>query len=454
MNFTQILYSPFGGHELFENRIKRPLREFLENSPTIISEDGSIVKPDEAVKIDPSIRGLITDSDLGKLYPGRKILHPNCQVPGDTERRITEGPAFNASSGVSSKMQELVDLNAHEQNIDFFEKFYGELSGYAESTLRNSPLKHQNIILTDDHSLADSRLVYVKPEDLIVPEEIKRNFRLVHPKLTIQKTVLEFLKKLGVTELTQDHIQDISKKEKLPEISKNWENFSNEEKIKNVEFCKDLWKGGMDARDLSFLTLKTKSGKWLKPSELIFPKEYKPEHNIEKLTEKGLLDLPIEFASAEFIKDKSDDEIKKWNRFLKELGVDNKIEREKGSIVQRIGILEALQFEKSKGRTPRELGESEKLGYDIESKSGTEEIYVEVKSSSRSDPDIFMTTNELRALQSKQDKYFVYVVKDALRTPTLCVTLGGKLLGITDIKTIIPFSKWWSSAKEEEFLPW
>ncbi|RLE15090.1 hypothetical protein DRJ04_01090, partial [Candidatus Aerophobetes bacterium] len=60
----------------------------------------------------------------------------------------------------------------------------------------------------------------------------------------------------------------------------------------------------------------------------------------------------------------------------------------------------------------------------------------------------------IRTLQEKRDKYFIYVVKDALQNPTLCVTRGSKLLEITDIKTIIPFNKWWESAKEEEFQPW
>jgi hypothetical protein len=45
------------------------------------------------------------------------------------------------------------------------------------------------------------------------------------------------------------------------------------------------------------------------------------------------------------------------------------------------------------------------------------------------------------------------VVKDVLRYPTLCVTRGDRLLAITEIKTIIPFNKWWRDAKDEEFQP-
>jgi len=218
--------------------------------------------------------------------------------------------------------------------------------------------------------------------------------------------------------------------------------------------CYDLWKKKyIDTKNLSFLKLKTKSGKWLQPKDIVFSKEYKPEHQIENIVEKGLFDLPIEFLSTEFIKNETDDEINEWCRFFKELGVDEKIEREKDSIVQRIGILTALKYEKIKKRKPRELGESEKRGYDIESESKDERRYIEVKGSSRSNPDIFITTNEFRTLQEKQDKYFIYVVRDVLRNPRLRITPGSKLLEITDIKIIIPFNKWWESAEEEEFQP-
>ena len=76
-----------------------------------------------------------------------------------------------------------------------------------------------------------------------------------------------------------------------------------------------------------------------------------------------------------------------------------------------------------------------------------------MKSSAKTNPDIFLTTRQFATLQEKREKYFVYVVRDALRNPTLCVTRGDRLLEITEIKTIIAFSKWWENAKEEEFQP-
>jgi len=125
--------------------------------------------------------------------------------------------------------------------------------------------------------------------------------------------------------------------------------------------------------------------------------------------------------------------------------------------------LTALKFEKSKGRSARELSRTEEVeGYDIpsleESEEGfgliqSQERYIEVKSSAKTNPDIFLTSKQFTALQEKRERYFVYVITDALRDPTLCVTRGDRLLKITQIKTIIPFSKWWENAKDEEFQP-
>lgn len=458
MNFTRILYSPWGGHELFENNIKKPLREYLEREPCLIAEDGSQIRPNEAIRIeDVNIKELLTKSDLETLYPGKKILHSDCLLPWEIEELIEKEPRFNASSGASHKMQELLNAKAKAGDINFFINFYQRYliiyKNSSPSTL--SKLKSHSIILTENLDLANAYSAYIKPADLVIPQEIKDNFKIVHPEIVSNSDILEMLKILEVKELTSEHIQNVLKAGEIPNISKNWEIFSDTEKIEKVKLCYDLWKKKqIDTKDLSFLKLKTKSGKWLQPKDIVFPKEYKPEHQIESRVERGLFDLPIEFLSTEFIKNETDDEISKWRKFFKELGVDERIEREKDNIVQRIGILTALEYEKIKKRKARELGESEKKGYDIESGSEGEQRYIEVKGSSRSNPDIFITTNEFRTLQEKRDKYFIYVVKDALQNPTLCVTRGSKLLEITDIKTIIPFNKWWESAKEEEFQPW
>jgi len=213
------------------------------------------------------------------------------------------------------------------------------------------------------------------------------------------------------------------------------------------------------------LTLKTKSGKWIKPEEIIFSKEYSPDHKIEELVEKRLLDLPVEFLSNVFVQDIDDKEISERRKFFKELGIDKKLQDRnfRRNIISRIGINVAKKFEKSKGRTAHELTRSVEIdGYDIIPLEGSEEgfglvqsqeRYIEVKSSAKINPDIFLTSKQFSTLQEKREKYFVYIIRDALRNPTLHVTRGDKLIKIPDIKTIIPFNKWWENAKEEEFQP-
>lgn len=458
MNYTEILYSSEGGHELFESHIKRPLRKYLENNAVLIAADGSLLKPDDAVIIRKSFREylekkFISEDDLKKLYPDKKVLAANCKIPWDIEKIVKKGPNYDASYGIDNETQRLIKLEAEQKNIAFFKEFYSELSKYAKSNipyLQSSSFHSQDLLLTDTWELVAAGVAYIKPSNISIPKEVKENFKVIHPELSADTTISPFLTALGVEELTTEHIQNILNKKEIPIMGRDWTTFLDNEKVEKIKLCKTLWKDNqIEIRNLNFLTLKAKSGKWVKPEEIIFPKEYKPEHNIGILTEKGLYDLPIEFVSTEFIKEKGDEEIKEWYKFLKELGVDKKVEQEKSSIVQRIGIKTAMKFEEDKKRHARVLDESEKLGYDIES----EERCIEVKSSRKSQPDIFITTNEFRTLQEKRGKYFVYVVKDALRYPTLCVTQGDKLLSITDIKMIIPFNKWSSEAKDEEFQP-
>ena len=214
-------------------------------------------------------------------------------------------------------------------------------------------------------------------------------------------------------------------------------------------WSKDL----VDPKSYNFLTLKTKSGKWLSPDKILFSKEYKPEHNLEILVEKHLLDLPLEFLSPIYIENENETSLWEWRMFFKEIGVDKKIEREKKNIIQRIGILVSLEFEKKKGRTPQELGESEKLGYDIKSTSKSEERYIEVKSSENLKPDIFLTPNEYAALGSNREKYFVYVVTDALRKPKLYINRGDKLSEISEMKVILTYNQWYEHVESEVFQP-
>jgi len=466
MNFTDILSSYQGGHEIFQDYIKGPLVEYIETNAVLIAEDGSHLKLNEAVSIAPSIRGLIRERDVETLYPSKKAIHQECSVPWSVSRKVEDGPSFNATGGFGSKMEDLLDLKAKERNVDFFVGFYREyLLDYlyaTRTTLDN--IKSHRIMLTDEFELTNAQSLYIKPHQLTIPREIKHSFKILHAAIADDTGILEFLKKLDIPELSQKHIQDMLKKQTIPEVSSKWDSLSNEDKIEHIKSFKDLCDKGLDTRDLAFITLKTKKGEWLEPSKILFSNEYNPDHNIEalldtflKLIENGLLEIgkdslgmPLEFLSPDFIDGVVEGEKIEWQQFFSKLGVDSKLSQEqreeKKGITQRIGILTALHFEKKQGRRARELGESEKPGYDIQSEGRC----IEVKGSSTADPEIFMTNREFKTLNIKREQYFVYVVKDALKHPTLCVTRGDKLLDITDIKIIIPYNQW-NNSKDEIF---
>lgn len=439
MNFTKVLYPGIGGHSLFDEYIKKPLSDYLNNNHVLIAEDGSTVKATEVISIGVEVRDLLSVSDLPLLYPDKKILHRDCQAG----LNIAEGPETVTDFVKSTSGQRLLSQKAENEDIKWFRGLYSKISDESMEDLSS-----EDIILTSKGEVAEPREVYIKLETISVPPEIEGNFKLVHPNLLDDPKNHEFLTKLGIKELTNEHIQSIIKIKELPEISKNWAILSDEQRLDFVKLFKKLWaENKIEVNDLVFLTLKTKSGKWISAKEIIFSAEYNPSHSLERLLERGLLDICMEFLSTDFIQDGKD--VWNWRRFFVELGVDEKLVKEGQSIVQRIGVKKALQVEEKRGWQARELGESEKPGYDIESKLNSDVRHIEVKSTQQARSDIFLSPNEVRALHDEKDIYFIYFVGNALQEPRLYAIRGSKLLA-TSPKMIIPKTQW-RNLSEEEF---
>ena len=110
-------------------------------------------------------------------------------------------------------------------------------------------------------------------------------------------------------------------------------------------------------------------------------RRYEVQCGKDSLVEKDLLDSPLEFLGPDLISGADDQETMSWREFLNQLSVDGKLSGQKQHLVQRVGIKTALLFEKERQRAARELGESEKRGYDIVSRSSSGERHVEVKGS-------------------------------------------------------------------------
>ena len=446
MNASKVLFPGGWEHPLFDEHIKIPLRDYLSDSSVLIAEDKTYIKASEAIMLGSEVSELISAEDLQKVYPGKKIMHPDCL----TELEVEEGPSTLIDFVKGDKAQELISEKAKSNDIKWFKRFYSKLSEYSGDDLIRQ-LSYENIILTIKNTLAQPHMVYIKPQNLHIPKEIKDNFQLVHTRLHRDPDVLEFLKKIDVKDLTREHIQNLMKTSEIPQICEGWSGLNNNTRIQKIKLCKELWeKQQIDIEDLAFLTLKTKSGKWLQPHEIIFSKKYKPNHNIEQLVERDLLDLPIEFLSPNLIKGAKDQQIMNWREFLSQIGVDNKLESQKQSIVQRIGIKIALRFEQERHREARELGESEKLGYDIISNSSSGKRHIEAKSSSDPEPRVTFTKGEYKTLQKEPENYYVYVIVDVFKMPHLYVIRGPKILEAALL--FVSFaSNEWKPLKEEEF---
>jgi len=483
MNFTDILYSLEGGHELFEGNIKLPLNSYLESNRVLIADDNTQANAEELIFVSEEIKKLVTNDDLKTLYPDKKIIHNQCRPHPNL--KIKEIPREIYGFITSSESEGLVKLKAKRKEIEWFKKIYSTFvekydDEYFYNHYHRYNVEHDDfwngmrslsrpIILTSDYNVARINDCYVNPRKIRIPAQLKGKFKIVHPQLAKDEEFEEFRRKLNkvryyyeqpstevIAELTDKYVKDALRTQQTIEMNEvKWKKLSDKERVEKVKEIKKLWSAhSISMGDYGFITLKDKNGKWRKPEELVFSNEYKPEHGIESLIGKSLLDLHLSFISAEFITDSNnDDEIRQWRKFFEELGVDTIAETKKSNIVQRVSVLTALQYEKKNKRVPRELGESEKPGYDIESKSQVEERFIEAKGTSDSYYDIFLTVNEFRTLRDKKDKYFVYVVTDALKGPLLHTIRGIKLLEITDTKIIIPFNKWLSEAKDEEFKP-
>jgi len=94
MNFSDILYSSEGGHELFEEHIKKPLNKYLEVNAILIDKDGALSAVEELIIMQKEIRELLSDSDLKFVYPDKKILHDRCKPNSNMEIRARLGLSY------------------------------------------------------------------------------------------------------------------------------------------------------------------------------------------------------------------------------------------------------------------------------------------------------------------------------------------------------------------------
>lgn len=497
MKLTDILFPKNEeGHSLFVDYIQKPLRKYIDETPLLIDIDGNLSNAEGLVPIKrEEIINFITKEDFKTIYPDKKLIHPECVSYFDIDKYY----GFNQFVR-SEEFMKLLDLKSLTKDIEWFKRLYKHYVDtyivYYFQYMGKKNVKHdefwnrlqnleQPIILTEDYKLSKISESYSNPRKLEIPPELQNVINIVHPDLVSSEEFSEFQYKLNdyrkyqsnqnkvLKELSKDIIRQLLNENKIRIIDESaWNVMTDTEKIETIKTLKRRWENGyLDADRYNFITLKTVSGKWETPKDILFSSKYLPtDHDLEKINSDIGIGIPLEFLSNEFIDNlDSDDDLRSWREFFKELGVDKKILDLKKKIIQRIGINMAMIYEKKNNREPIELTSSLELGgYDIDSYDDVEEYNgailskgqknsrrIEVKSSNSIDPEIRLSIKQVKTLMRKDQDYYVYVIKDALRYPTLSNLKGeelSKIIDKLDIRVNVPFKQWANSeAKIDEF---
>lgn len=469
MHFTKVLYPAEGGHELFDAYIKKPLRAYLENSAVLIAEDGTATKPQELVWIGDEVRGLLSSDDIGVLYPSKKMIHQKCNYPYNL--KVESGASEAVYLLCVDRIAALLLQKTLEKDIEWFKSFYTKIDDSNQLSVFHAKYAHYNVeynyfwsglresqkqfLVTENFELARPAEAYINPSKIRIPDEIKKNMKILHTDILKDDKTKPFINRLGIRLITDEEVKQVVKRHEAIKLNPGkWQTISEVERFENTRHLKELWVKGrkyINIDDYNFITLKGKDGEWYEADSLVFPKKYMPDHELEVLAGEGLIDLPLKYVSETYVESATNEEIRKWTGFFKVLGVDKYVDKDKKEggrkedVVQRVGVLLSLNYEKKQNRNPRELGESEKPGYDILSEANNQEWFIEVKSTSKQASfDIFLTVNELSALRNHFDKYAIYAVTNALKSPQLHVLRGDTLLQLIEreIKITIPYNLW------------
>lgn len=441
MNFTKILYSEYFQDNLFDTKLKKILTDYINENDVLISEDGSVVKIRDIIKIGQGIRNIVDKDFFDFIFKDKKVLHYSC----DTGTiKIDEGPKDVLDILKNRDYSKVLEIKAEKKDLSWYKEFYKNIMNIMkekQDTLED--IKNENFILTEDYKLCDINQALIPSKEL--PEEFEHNFKLVNRHLLEDTEFVNFLGEIDVKEVTDKLIKELMNEKQIPQIANSWQDYNDTEKIEKLTLIFDLWqKERIDIKTLSFLTLKTRSGNWKNPKDIKLGKEFNPLPNLEgvidfikekikscsealqeKITEKLEKDICFDFLSKDIVLDISNP---KWSDFFKELGVNDLLD--KNAISNKLSVIYALIFEEEMGRAARELTETEKRGYDIESEGKDDIRKIEVKGSEDSSGNLFLSPNEVVALYDEKNtkNYHVYFITNVYNTPHLWDIAGKDII--------------------------
>lgn len=440
--FVDILFSNAGGHPLFEDFVKTPLRKYLRLEKVLVSETGGLIRVDDAIYIQKELRNFLKPDDLNQILPNKIPIHSKSKI---RNLQIEKPFSFNATRGGSEEFIKLLEIKAEKKDVNFFKYIYKNYilpyKGSSNSTIYN--LMKKDILLTDDYKIVDSSEAMLNLKQIKIPNNIEKEFNIIHPKIIKDQDIKDFfINVLSLEELTEKDLEKILKGKEIPELRENWPKMSENDKIKTIYYYKSLFDDEQLDNDslnslASFIEIKSKKGDWVKSKSLVFTQKYIPSHILEDLitifTPFIKQGIPLKklnetkFVNEIFIQEKSEDGVISWYNFFKKLGVDSFISENKGPLSEDLGILCTLFYEEKNSRIGNVI--TKKVGFDVKSIDTTSNLVriIESKGSGSRIPDINVTANEYSVLIDKTNAY-VYVITDALLDPTIHIIKGRSLL--------------------------
>jgi Fe-S cluster biosynthesis and repair protein YggX len=212
MNFTKILYPAEGGHELFDTFIKKPLRTYLENNAVLIAEDGTPTAPKELVRIGDEVKELLSPNDIGVLYPSKKVLHQTCDFHFNLKVERGASDAYSLLWG--DRFAELLLQKAHAKDVEWFKHFYIKIDdGHQLSDFRAKHYHYykeydkfwtelresqKQFLITENYELARPAEAYMNPNKIRIPDEIKKNMKILHADILKDEKTKAFILKIDI----------------------------------------------------------------------------------------------------------------------------------------------------------------------------------------------------------------------------------------------------------------
>ncbi|MGC9202933.1 MAG: sacsin N-terminal ATP-binding-like domain-containing protein [Thermoproteota archaeon] len=461
-SYTNVLCSTIY-HSPFDTYLANPINNEIRSGDHLVDLEGNFIKSSEAIEIEEKILDTLSADFLEKVV-NKRILHPktkphHCLSVERIESVKDLGRYFTNIESVKNIFRE----GWRDALRDYLRALAKEWFEYAESTRRSyyyqSNYSATTYLIDEKDSLCQPGYIYIPTSDEIeqkTKELFPEKFRFLHHILR-EDIIVRFLKEIGVKELTKEDLERLIKKEQIPMLIDELKNpkTHDQRRIEIVESIERFWKEGIVSSDellrKDFL-IRTKTGKWLKPKEILLSSEYNPDTDIERLVINGLLDFELEFLDPVFIHGKSLEEKSEWLRFLKELNLGAEIKEEQ--LVERVGILASLKYEREKCGCwdAQPLAESERgKGYDIKSRmTDGSPKYIEVKAS-KGEWSITLTKAEYRFILENPEHTYLYVITNALKSPELHGIPGNLLKDMIPSVTLVETD--WESKTQFKWKP-